>query len=640
MDRMLKSVFHIFIPVLALLLWGSLARAAQEPLPDDCMPSDQIRPGMIGEGRTVFKGFKVETFKAEILGVQHNAMPGCNIILAKLESPWLEKHGVVAGMSGSPVYVNGKIIGAVAYGWSFAYQPYCGITPIEHMWSVWQSIGQPGLTEQSSHRAGSDAITSEPWDWQSAWKTFQQSLDGGSSHQGLAGNSSAAGFQPDLPALAGVKEAMHPLWSPLYLSGASPKTEKMLHNFFAARGIELMGSGTLAGSGGGSSDEPAPPIENGSALGVPILSGDLSLSGIGTVTYRKGDKLIAFGHPMFFQGGIAAPMAQAYIFGFMQSYERSFKLGDVREVIGTIDQDRLFAIGGKIGAAPARVPITVQISGPGVSRPRTYHFSCWKSKDFLPMMSATATQEAFNASVSDGGELTADLNYHIILADGRTIEKHFHESSKGSLIDSPLSSLLFDMFLLSENPFHEANVRSIDVSMKVNPGIHQDAFIGARLEHTAYKAGDQAHVIGRFRPWRDQEYDRDFYFDLPKELRPGTYVLHLADSSGALRVEKANHPERFMPRDFNGIIQFVQQMAVADDELRLYLIEPSTDINLNGYAMGQIPSSTEMLIQNTAPPQLQLQTVGKLISSSTQRMPSAVFGTQSLMVQVVDHFDE
>ena len=208
-----------------------------------------------------------------------------------------------------------------------------------------------------------------------------------------------------------------------------------------------MGSGSLSGSGAGSGpSEPAPEIENGSALGVPLLSGDLSLSGIGTVTYRKGDKLIAFGHPMFFKGGTSAPMAQAYILGFMQSYERSFKMGDVRDVIGTIDQDRLFAIGGKLGRAPSRVPIAVTVTGTGSSRPRTYHFSCWKNREFLPTMSAAAAQEAYSASVAEGGDLTAKVTYAVTLGDGRVIRKNFFESARGDVISQPITSMLFDMF--------------------------------------------------------------------------------------------------------------------------------------------------------------------------------------------------
>ena len=216
---------------------------------------------------------------------------------------------------------------------------------------------------------------------------------------------------------------------------------------------------------------------------------------------------------MFFKGGTSAPMAQAYILGFMQSYERSFKMGDVREVIGTIDQDRLFAIGGKLGSGPARVPITVQVGGPGCSRPRTYHFSCWKNRDFLPTMSAAAAQEAYSASVAEGGELTARIHYRFTLADGRVIEKNLFESDRGDIISQPVSALLFDMFMLEENPFLQADIRAIDMNVEVSPGVHQDMLVSAQLEHPSYRPGDRVSVIGRFRPWRGE--------GVRTRLRPG-----------------------------------------------------------------------------------------------------------------------
>lgn len=638
-----RSFRRVIFPLgLAILLLAARpARAAQEPLPDDFMPSSQVKPGMIGEGRTVFHGYKVEPFKVQILGVQHNNMAGCDLILAKLDGPLLEKHGVVAGMSGSPVFIDGKLIGAVSYGWSYAYAPYCGITPIEQMWTVWQSIGEPALAE--IHDNGPLPVSvdgaSVAWDWEPAWHRYQQMMQGekaGGGHE-----TTSAGFRPDLPELKGVQGEMRPVFSPMFVSSASPATARLLHGFFASRGVELMSAGSLSGSGGGSGPaEEAPEIENGSALGVPLLSGDMSLAGVGTVTYRKGNKLIAFGHPMFFKGGTSAPMAQAYILGFMQSYERSFKLGDVRDVVGTIDQDRLFAIGGKLGESPSRVPITVQVRGSGCSRPRTYHFSCWKNREYVPTMSASAAQEAYSASVAEGGDLTAKVAYDVKLADGRLIHKEFFESDRGSVISQPISAMLFDMFLLEENPFHEADIKSIEMTVDVTPGVHQDQLVSTRLEHATCRPGDRVNVVGRFRPWHGEEYERSFGMDLPRDLAPGNYVLHLTDSQGAMRVERANHPCCYAPRDFDGVVGLIQNSDISDDELRLYLFEPATDLNINGFAMDRLPVSMGAMMQTTAPPQTQYQSVGRELACQVQHAGVLVIGSQSLVLQVSNHIDE
>lgn len=660
-------VFALILALSVLTGGARLSRAADvvgEPLPADCMSSDQVRPGMIGEGRTVFKGYKVEPFKVEILGVQHNALPGCNMILARLYGPYLDKHGVVAGMSGSPVYVNGKIIGAVAYGWSGAYEPYCGITPIEQMWTVFQAIGT-GKAGEGREAGGESAASGGAsaggalgaWDWQSAWRAYQGRLGGKKGTGGAGGgfSATAAGgglgasvgagegsFRPTLPALAGKKGEMRPLAAPLYLSGASAASERLLRNFFAGEGVELMGGGVMAGSGGGggAGDEKAPPLEHGSAIGVPILSGDLSLSGVGTVTYVKGDKLIAFGHPMFFRGATAAPMANAYIFGFMESYERSFKLGDVRDEIGTIDQDRQFAIGGRVGGTPPRLPITVNIHGSAASRPRPFNFSCWKNRSYVPMMTAVAMQEAFASSVAETGELSAEVRYTITLADGRKIEKRFHETTRETLLDGPLMSVLFDLFVLMENPYEQAEIARVEADIAVEPGFRQELLVSARLDRPTCLAGETVNVVARLRPWRGPEYERTIPVAVPAGLAPGSYVLHVADSVAALRIERAHHPERYLPRDFNGVVELTQQANVPDDELRLYLFEPALDLNLDGQQMGNLPSSMATLIQSTAPAQLQQQSVGRLLDAQTLHAGQALAGAAALTVQVVNHFDE
>ena len=200
--RIPHSAFSLLLCALLFLLLAPSPIRAQEALPADFMPSSQVRPGMVGEGRTVFKGYKVEPFKVEILGVQHNNMAGSDMIVAKLSGQFLEKHGVVAGMSGSPVFINGKLIGAVAYGWSYAYAPYCGITPIEQMWTVWQSIGQPNLAEV--HETGPTHVSADggsyAWDWESAWKDYQQMLQG--QKPGGGRETTSTGFRPQ-PARAG-----------------------------------------------------------------------------------------------------------------------------------------------------------------------------------------------------------------------------------------------------------------------------------------------------------------------------------------------------------------------------------------------------------------------------------------------------
>jgi hypothetical protein len=621
---------------------------APPPLPADCMPSRELRPGMIGTGRTVFQGFKPEDFKVEILGVQRSAMAHGNMIVARLSGKFLENHGVVAGMSGSPVFVNGRNIGAVAYGWSFAYKPYCGITPIEQMWTVWQAIGRKGLTMADQEARGLQRLGlpgdapltltgNGAWDWQRDWQRYRAPLDGKAEPL-----TSALSFRPDLPEFEGLQGEMRPLASPLLLSGASARTEARLRNWFGAQGFEVMGAGSMAGSADAevTQREPAPEIEDGSALGIPIVTGDLSLGAIGTVTYRRGDKLIAFGHPMFAQGGVRAPMAAAYIFGFMQSYQRSFKLGETREEMGMVDQDRLFAIGGRFGPRAPRVPVRVKIGGEAAFRPRTYNYSVWNNHDMLPMLASQLINEAYVSSVSEGGKLTARTHYTLTTTDGQRIEKTFFSSDEGGVIDDAGFTLLYDLFLLLKNPFKEGEITGIEVQARIEPGMRADELIALDPEREEYERGETVRLVGRFRPYRGSEYQRVFELRLPERLDPDTYVIHMTDADGTLRVRKAHEPATFNPRSYEDVVRLAQAGTPETEAMHLWLFKPSIDLGVNGQTLTGTPPSLAGVMSATIPDDRQDQPVGQLILDKSYPVPAPVGGSLSVVVRVVDHIDQ
>ncbi|MEN6626790.1 MAG: SpoIVB peptidase S55 domain-containing protein [Candidatus Sumerlaeia bacterium] len=621
----------------AALLATSAWAAAGEPLPPQFMPSSELKPGMVGEGRTVFHGFKVEPFKATILGVRHNALPGSNMIIAKLEGPMLAGHGVVAGMSGSPVFVDGRLIGAVAYGWTFAYEPVCGITPIESMWQVWRNIGQPALAKPQPRSAGPE-LEAGAWDWEADWAKFQRIMNGSAPEQ--VSNSAIGAPQSAIDYQDSEYGRLRPLLTPFLISGASPAAVRRLAPFFASRGLELIDAGPLAAGAGADSAEPAPPLEPGSALSVPMLIGDMNVGGIGTVTWRDGDKLIAFGHPMRLGGGSATPMAAAWVISFMESYERSFKLGEVRDLVGTVDQDRIYAIGGKLGPVPPFIPINVVVGGPAAANPRAFRFKAWKDADYLPLLSMAAVDAAWTSGIG-GGEMTIDTQYTIRLADGRAIAKKTVSSSEGGAIAIPLNLLLFDMFALLQNPFHEADVAGLDVSINARVGRRDGLeLLSLTADHGQYRAGDTVRMSARVRPWRGAEQTRSIDLALPRPLKPGTYIIQLADSAAAQIVERMSRPGVFAPRRFEDVVGLVAASDFSPEQMRLYLFAPSATVVLKGKPLGEIPSSMETLVRESAPAQLQQQAVGNRLDMRVLSMEAPIQGSASLAIQVVDHFDE
>ena len=639
------------LPGTACSLTGSPEPSA-EPLPEAFMPSDQVRAGMRAVGYTVFRGYEIEAFEVEILGVEHHAMAKTNMILGRVHSPEFSDHGIAQGMSGSPIYIDGKLIGALAYGWSFSYQPICGITPIERMWTVWNNIGREGLLHPkrpgarsgdasgrvlTSRNPGAAASTRQGgWDWEADLADYRAMLEGTAAPS----TASGLGWRPTNPAVAGMEGELVPLASPLYLSSVSPRAGRMLSNFFAAQGISVINVGGMAGVGAQrSGGEPAPRIEAGSALGVPLVTGDLSISGVGTVTYREGDRLLAFGHPMFGRGPAHMPLAPARMFEILRNYNTSFKLGEVGEPVGHIDQDRLFAVGGVLGPPPRSVPLTVSIRGSAVSDPQTFHFSLWEDSLYLPTFGLSCMAEAFDASVSGGGEQTARCSYEILLRDGRRFHKRQIDSSDGPAVISTLSSLLQDLYLLYDNPFAEGELASIDVRFDVEPGLHEEALIGLSAPHTTLEAGETIQLRARFQPWRAPEYERSISFALPADLAPGFYILHMTDASGSQRILRARQPALFSPRSFDDVLELVDFAPPLQTSIELGLYEPVLGTDVSGHSLGSLPSSVEPIVQKTAPPLDLGETVGRRVAGDTLRLAAPVYGSQSMLIEVVAHLD-
>ncbi|HID10381.1 MAG TPA: hypothetical protein EYP17_03660 [Candidatus Latescibacteria bacterium] len=287
-------------------IWALLLSALSGVSEGEFLPPDMIEPGMRGFGLTVFRGRGVDTFEVEALGVLKDWAPKMDLILVRLSGGpdgVLGKAGVIAGMSGSPIFLGGKLAGAVAYGWPFSKEPICGVTPIGAMLEV---ARRPSNVP--------DAV-------------------------------------PDRKELA-------PIATPLWLSGFSPSLVSEMRD-------ALERFGMLPVSGGASGSHAADSLSPGSALGVQLVRGDVSATAIGTLTWVQGDTVLAFGHPMFSSGSTALPMTGAYIYDVLPSVYRSFKIGAATGPTGVILQDRLPAIAGVRGRRPDMLPVTVEVGGKG-----------------------------------------------------------------------------------------------------------------------------------------------------------------------------------------------------------------------------------------------------------------------------------
>lgn len=363
-----------------LALTAALTASALTILPASSavMPIDEVRPGMTGVGRTVFDGDRREDFKVHILGVLRNIIgPQRNLIVARLEGGPLDRTGVMQGMSGSPVYIDGRLIGAISYSiGAFSKEPIAGITPIGEM------------TETAALAARQPAVARHELELPLTRDAFAAALR--ATYQRLR---PFAERPSDIDALglpwtdAGrVGALLRPIATPVVMGGFDDAATALVGGAFADAGFLPIAAGV-------GSDEPsrsgpsagAPRLEPGDAIGVSLISGDLEIGGTGTVTHVDGDRVYALGHPFFNLGPTAFPMTRARVYSLLPSLMSSFKITAIGEVIGTIEQDRATTIAGRLGPGPKMIPIKLTLDSKRGIR-KTFAFNVVNDQLFTPLL--------------------------------------------------------------------------------------------------------------------------------------------------------------------------------------------------------------------------------------------------------------
>ena len=345
------------------------------PLPArmSTFPVSDLRRGMVGEGVTRMDDGERVTFTAHVLGVLDGVIgPKRQVILARLEGAGLEQTGVIAGMSGSPVYVDGRLVGAVAYSMGqFPKVPIAGITPIAEMTDATSA----GAAAQAPRTVASLPIDL-PLTPQALRDTFLASLPGRGGVELSASTLAPMGIE------AGTSPVLRPIATPLAMSGFTTPIGSWLADTLSAAGFMPASVGAGQGPAPGA---PAGPLAPGDAVGVSLARGDLSLGATGTVTSVEGRRVLAFGHPFFNLGPTRMPMTRAHVVAVIPSLMNSIKLAQLGDVLGVMDQDRATAIAGTLGTIPRTIPVTVSLQANGAD-PRRFSFEVAEDQLFSPLI--------------------------------------------------------------------------------------------------------------------------------------------------------------------------------------------------------------------------------------------------------------
>ena len=461
----LSALFTLVVGLLLVAVPGAQTRL---------MSIDEVKPGMVGVGRTVFAGTQLEEFKVHILGVLRNVIaPNRDLILARLEGGPLAKTGVIAGMSGSPVYVDGRLIGAVSYALGqFATEPIAGITPIAEMTDA-TTMGAPA----PSTRPVALSLPFKPSELFAVW-----SHDLGTSNPvALPGNAISG-----LAVSAGA--TLRPIAVPLMASGFEAGVLEPLAGAFSASGFLPVT---------GQSPMPTPvstarprTLAPGDAVGVALLSGDFELGATGTVTHVDGNRVFAFGHPLYNLGPTEFPMTTADVLVVLPSLMQSSKLASLGPVVGTLQQDRATAIAGRLGPGPQLIPMTVSLNSDRLGS-RTFNFGVVRDTTFTPLLAYLAVANVLTAYERATGPAsftirgTASIRAHDALEFEDVFTGDQPVGTAAAYIAGPLTQLF-------KNTSEPVDVERIALTIEAS----EEAAIGA---HRARVAGHHPSARGHVR---------------------------------------------------------------------------------------------------------------------------------------------
>lgn len=602
----------ISILIIGVLMSGILVYAEEI----DYLPVEEIKPGMKGYGLTVFKGTEITRFDAEILGVLKGAFPQQDIILARLSAPELKDIGVIAGMSGSPVYINDKIIGAVAYGWTFSKEPVCGITPIENMLTVLE------LAElQKSTPSPKSASISKDMDmllpgWYESINIDRDNLPD-SLLEGLSGRN--------------LIFALEPLSTPLSISQCHPGLLPFIRKVFSPYHLFPVISGRKSSDNAG--DSQSVEIKPGSALGVQLMSGDMDISAIGTVTYVKDDKVLAFGHPMFQAGNINMPITTAYIYSIMPSIARPFKLGGAMRQVGALRQDRLPAVAGFLKESAPMVPLTVKVEIPDENLSKTYSYKIWEDRDFSPSLIFMGVMESILASYKVQGDNSALMKYTILLDDGTRIEKEEFFSHPQFLSYDLFAGIGSDVATLLMNSFKEVHLKNIEYSVRLTDKAKLATILTARTDKEEYKPGEKVTITIWLQIYREERKKITTSFTLPEDIDDDIYTLWIMDGEGRHSLEYKRAPGIRMAYNFEQLVRNIQR-NFPGNSIYIVLQKPVMGLTVEGTEMTELPASVIDVLNDASAPGLIEETTGVILVEKRIPTDYTISGKQVLKINV------
>jgi hypothetical protein len=581
------SKFHSLILACAYAA-ATLPLPAQAPPSLKIFPLSEVHRGLKGTALTVFEGVDPESMEVEILGVlKDNLGPGQDMILARLHGAKAEYTGVVAGMSGSPVYIDGRLLGALSYRiGQFSKEPIAGITPIEQMFEVRDADARP------------DSGTKAP-------------------------------ITTNAPQL-------QPMETPLVFTGFTQEAVDRFGDRFRALGMV-----PVAGLGGMDPDAKQPePLVPGSAVSAILVRGDIAMTGTCTVTYVDPKQLLACGHPITQYGAVSIPMTKANIVATLASPLNAFKIVNATETVGAFTQDRASAIYGRFGMAAHMIPVTVEIASAGPAiKARTIHFEVVDNRQLTPSAMLVSVYQSLQGTNNSAAEISYRLSGELTVSTskGEALSplKLDAEMAQNDFNPAAINAALYvgERFdKVYQNSVEQPIITGLRLHVEAVPTRRTALIETARLNSPEARPGDTVEVEATIRPYQSPSRLVRLQVKIPAGTAPGPVRVMVSDGATLDRLlQPTANPQH--PLALADTIAQINR-GHANNRLYLTLLDHAPQAVLTGGTLSAVPLSMANVLEPLKDGQEVRLTGESAVESSSTEVPEALTGSKVLTLLV------
>ncbi len=537
--------------------------------PNRYISIDEVQPGMEAYCLTCYKDTNIEKFELEVLSVVRNIELGRDAILVQGIDERFIHTGPVGGCSGSPVYIDGRLAGALAFAWYFSKDPLYGVTPIEEMLKV----GRGGSSEQNTTQAGFVFDFSRPIDL--------AEIDRQITRPRVSTSNKLVGASP-LPC-------------PLITSGLPAEACKQLEAFVEPFGLMVIPGISVGGWQKATGQDVS--LEPGAVLIVPLVSGDITIFVLGTATEVIGDNVYGFGHSFLSRGPVDLPMATGQVHTVISSLARSFKVGSTLEIVGALTTDESAAILGRIGKKPKMIPMTIRVDRYNDPEKRVYNCQVANDRLLTPILFASAVSGA--ASYLGDFPLDHTIEYKVAINVQQAEPITFENVSTGSGVNDMILESRASVALLMNNPFKKINIESLDFEIQIMPKNIISQIWSVNLSDTKVKAGETIEIAAVVESFLAGKKKYQFSLKIPEDMPPGGYELTVCGSQDYAQFLRKAVPYKFIAQSLPSLIEAINNaLQIRQDKLYCLLALPPGGVALERAELPDLPATKALVLQN------------------------------------------